>query len=97
MRWSAESVKKAEDLVDSEKVRRDKDHDDVFFVEGSTEIYRVQTDGESWITCNCPNGMHLSRPVCYHTAAVLIRIRDERAAMPPDPDNVEIDFSGWEG
>ena len=78
IRWSATTIRKAEGLVETEMVRRDSEHDDVFYVEGSNRnIYRVQTDGENFISCTCPNGMNQSRPHCYHTAAVLITIRDE--------------------
>lgn len=75
IRWSAESIYKAEGLIEDGKVRRDREHDDVFFIEGS-ELYRVQTDGEEWITCTCPNGQARSRPNCYHTAAALMVLRD---------------------
>lgn len=102
IRWSAESIGKAEDLVYAEKVKRDPQHGDVFWVEGS-EKYRVQTDGEEWITCTCPNGQARSRPNCYHTAAALILIRDEREARSQDvayeqaesehPNVIEVDFS----
>lgn len=78
VRWSATSIKKAEDLVYADKVHRDREHDDVFFVEGS-QTYRVQTDGHTWASCTCPNGQRTSRPSCYHLAAVLITIRDEGA------------------
>lgn len=76
IRWSSEIIRKAEQLVTDGKVHRDADHGDVYFVEGS-KTYRVQTDGHTWITCTCPNGMRTSRPHCYHTAAVLMRIADE--------------------
>jgi len=79
IRWSAESIHKAEDLISHEAVTRDSEHGDVFWVKGS-ERYRVQTDGETWITCTCPNGMARSRPNCYHTAAVLMFIQDKEDA-----------------
>lgn len=82
IRWSSESIRKAEDLVLLGRVHRDADAPEVFFVEGS-QIYRVQTDGEEYITCTCPNGMRKGRPHCYHTAAVLIMIRDEQESERP--------------
>lgn len=81
IRWSAESIQKAESLIEDGKVRRDDTHDDVFFVAGS-EAYRVQTDGHEYITCTCPNGMARSRPNCYHTAAVLMFIQDKEDRRP---------------
>lgn len=78
IRWSATSIRKAEKLIEEGKVHRDREHDDVFFVEGST-TYRVQTDGHNWASCACPNGQRTSRPSCYHLAAVLMTIQDEWA------------------
>lgn len=94
IRWSAESIGKAEDLVYHEAVKRDPDHEDVFWVKGS-ERYRVQTDGETWLSCTCPNGQARSRPNCYHTAAVLILIRDERAAKEAASNVIEVDFTNY--
>lgn len=76
VRWSSESIVKAERLIEDGKVHRDREKDDVFFVDGS-HTYRVQTDGEHWASCTCPNGMRTSRPSCYHIAAVLMLIQDE--------------------
>lgn len=75
IRWSSETIRKAEKLIEEGKVSQDADHPDVYFVEGS-KIYRVQTDGHEYVTCTCPNGMRTARPHCYHTAAVLMRIVD---------------------
>lgn len=77
IRWSAESIYKAEALIEDAKVKHDPEHEDVFFVEGS-ERYRVQTDGHEWASCTCPNGQARSRPNCYHLAAVLMLIQDEQ-------------------
>lgn len=83
VRWSAESIRKAERLISDEKVHRDADHDDVYFVEGSGgQNYRIQTDGHTWASCTCPNGMRTSRPSCYHLAAVLMLIADREAGAP---------------
>ena len=74
--WSAESLRKAHDLLEKpDHVLQDDEHEDVWWVKGSLG-YRVQTDGESWVSCTCPNGMRTARPSCYHTAAVLLFIRD---------------------
>lgn len=73
-RWSAEVVARAERLVeDADKVRQDFEHGEVWWVTGSAgKEYRVQTDGETWITCTCPNGMRVGRPTCYHSCAVMM-------------------------
>lgn len=77
-RWSAEVVAKAEDLLENDKVRQDPEHGDVWWVVGSTsKEYRVQTDGETWITCTCPNGMRVGKPTCYHSCAVMMIIEKE--------------------
>jgi uncharacterized Zn finger protein len=73
VRWSAESIYKAERLVADGKVSVDVRHPQVFWVQGSApHKYRVQTDGKTWLTCTCPNGQRTSRPSCYHSAAALM-------------------------
>ncbi len=79
VRWSEESLRKAEELISDSKVKQDPEHPDVFYVEGS-KPYRVQTDGKLWASCNCPNGQRTSRPSCYHLGAVLLMIQDETKA-----------------
>jgi uncharacterized Zn finger protein len=50
----------------------------VWWVEGEGGKYRVQTDGEQWITCTCPNGQRIGQPKCYHSAAVLMLINNKK-------------------
>jgi hypothetical protein len=80
LRWSAASIRKAESVLEEDNIRRDRDHDDVFFVDSlnSISIYRVQTDGKSWASCSCPNGQRTSRPTCYHLAAALMLLQDTK-------------------
>jgi hypothetical protein len=77
VRWSAESVHKAEQLISDKKVQHDPEAEQVYWVEGS-QRYRVQTDGKTWLTCTCPNGQRTSRPTCYHSGAVLMMIAEKR-------------------
>ncbi len=77
VRWSAESIHKAEELISDEKVTHDPEAEQVYWVEGS-QRYRVQTDGKTWLTCTCPNGQRTSRPTCYHSASVLMMIEGKQ-------------------
>lgn len=91
VRWSAASIKKAENRISEEAVRRDATYDDVFYVESTDgqTIYRVQTDGKQWASCTCPNGQRTSRPSCYHLAAVLMMLQDEQRASITEDDKID--------
>jgi hypothetical protein len=73
--YSAESLWKARELLDAEKVHWTSEARESAEVEGST-LYFVRItplDGMTvpWLQCSCPNGQHrVNRPNCYHTAAV---------------------------
>lgn len=81
-RWSLEVIRKAEDLVSSDGVSQDPDQEQVWYAKGVGGYYRLQTDGESWITCTCPNGQRIGLPKCYHSAAVLLKIEEQNRKKP---------------
>lgn len=74
--WSVNVLTMAGDLLHEEKVHRDEGHPEVFWVEAGSraEPYRVQTDGRTWCTCTCPNGLRNNLPFCKHTAAVMLLV-----------------------
>ncbi|QGZ16795.1 hypothetical protein PBI_DEWDROP_148 [Microbacterium phage Dewdrop] len=55
-----------------------------------------EADGMPFLSCTCPNGMNRGgRPQCYHTAAVLLILRDgtqEQHPVMTDPSPVNEDF-----
>lgn len=75
--FSAGSIDKARQLIKDKRVEEFKE--DWWTVRGS-EAYTVQIipnpyNGVPWTTCTCPNGQNRSsRPTCYHSAAVLMRV-----------------------
>jgi uncharacterized Zn finger protein len=75
--FSAETLTKARRVVDTDKITPDKDHPtEIFWVKGSGDAtYRVQVgQGQSYITCTCPHGIHAGGGMtkCYHGAAAQI-------------------------
>lgn len=78
--WSAATLAKAEGLLETpEALSQDTEQPTVWWISGGRpeKPYRVQTDGEHFITCSCPNGLQSSRPRCYHSAAVMLKIGAE--------------------
>lgn len=78
---------KAHRLLDEDRVHRDEEHPNIWWVDATPEKrYRVQCDWDpeskhlSWITCTCPHGLHsgVDDQKCYHIAAVLIVLWNER-------------------
>lgn len=89
--YSDNVLAKGRKLLESGKVVQDADRPSVFEVRGSrpytvTHIETTPDDedgnpqddqGIAWLACTCPNGSARgARPNCYHTAAVLLFIRD---------------------
>ena len=82
--WSPAVIRKAESLIADGGLRRDEKNPSVWWVTGSGGgEYRVQTDGETWITCGCPNGQRQAgmHPHCYHTAAVLMQYLPDKGRL----------------
>lgn len=90
--YSDNVLAKGRKLLESGKVVQDADRPSVFEVRGSrpytvTHIETTPDDedgnpqddqGIAWLACTCPNGSARgARPNCYHTAAVLLFIRDK--------------------
>lgn len=82
MEFSDETLAKAAKLLDSDRVFRDSDYPNLWWVNGSADDpYRVQvgineTGGQvEYVTCTCPHGIRNGGlPKCYHAAAVLMKI-----------------------
>lgn len=90
--FSDRVLAKAERLLRDhpDEVHRDSTQPLVWWVTPSSmglEPYRVQTDGRTWVTCTCPNGIRLGVAQCYHAAAVLIRIAQERGERNESRDH----------
>ena len=99
------TLRKGESLAANlHAVQRDAQDESIWWVKGSTgSKYRVQLyddpehgGGVPMLTCSCPNGMHRGgRPTCYHTAAVLIILRDGKVDEHPvmtNPDPLDENF-----
>lgn len=88
--YSDRVLAKASDLVrrKPELLVRDPEHPTVFEVR---DQYRVQVGEGGHCTCTCPHGMNHVPAYCYHTAAVLLRLRElgEDVDAHPTPDDAE--------
>lgn len=96
MRFSDEVIRKAHLLLaDDTAIRADKSFANIWWVTSSdrTKTYRVQTDYDrqrqvlTWITCTCPHGLNVDsvKASCYHVAAVLLVLLEERKAKGETP------------
>lgn len=99
--FSTATVLKAERLLGRKNdaghalVLRDPELPSVWWVESSAadRRYRVQTDWNpetltlTWINCTCPHGANKGggQCRCYHAAAVLMLLRDEKLAEEHQP------------
>jgi hypothetical protein len=113
--FSPETIRKAELLLGRKNsagvpiVLRDEQLPSIWWVENSagTSRYRVQTDWSpqtltlTWINCSCPHGANKGggQCRCYHAAAVLMLLRDEKLAHEHEPmegvGRIERCVCGW--
>lgn len=103
--WSPAVIRKAEMFIEEGNLQRDANHPEVWWVTPSEggKPYRVQTDGQHWIACSCPNGQRQNglSPHCWHTAAVLMQYLPDKGRFhnwttAPDPEKpVDIRCTCW--
>lgn len=88
-RFSEDVLTKARKLVNADKLVWDDTYPNICWVTGSkNDRYRVQTDYDlvtgklSWITCTCPHGLNVGAGAtrCYHAAAVLLELLEQKVA-----------------
>jgi uncharacterized Zn finger protein len=75
-RFSTATLDKGHALLDDpDRVRRDVDYPQVWWVTGNDPApYRVQV-APAFVTCTCLHGLNAgARPTCYHVAAVLLAL-----------------------
>lgn len=101
MNFSDAVLAKARKLINTDKMKRDDTHRNVWWVSSARgdKTYRVQSDLNpetgrlSWLTCTCPHGLNTGAGTthCYHAAAVLLMHRQE---MDENGGDEEMDRDG---
>lgn len=78
-RYSGFVTRNAERTVRARGVVEDPEHPGRYTVQGSRQYVVHLYDGH--LTCTCVNGQHTGgQPTCYHSAAVLMVVRDRIVA-----------------